>query len=537
MCLLDPSLATSVGEPGVDDELPDVSPDGMAARVDLARRTLAELAKLADVDDADRLCRDLMEDRLGVSIEQFETGEHLRYLRVIGSPVGSIRAVFDQMSKDTADDWEHIANRLDAIPQAYGGIKVALEHGISQGLFAASRQAIACADQLDAWAATNGGTRFFDRYCTGAPSGVAARLDAGSATAAAAFGELAHWLRTDYAAAAEHQPDAVGLDRYRLGVRQFLGADLDPIEAYDWAWEELNSIETEMRQVCNEILPGASIEETYEHLDATGEAMEGEEDLRQWLQDLMDDTATALHGTHFDLPDELRTIEAMIAPPGSAAAQYYSPPTADFNRPGRTWYPTLGKTRFPIWGEVSTCYHEGVPGHHLQIAQWLYEAPRTSKFQTYMYVSGNIEGWALYSERLMDELGFLRNPGERLGYLVAQQLRATRVIVDIGMHLSLPIPAGQPFHPGTKWSAELGRDFLAQHAGKDTSFMDSEWVRYLGWPAQAICYKLGERVWLAGREAAKQRAAAAGETFDLKAWHTRALAMGSTTLRLLQTEL
>jgi uncharacterized protein (DUF885 family) len=348
---------------------------------------------------------------------------------------------------------------------------------------------------------------------------------------------LAHWLRTDYSAAAQHQPDAVGLDRYRLGVRQFLGADLDPIEAYDWAWDELNSIESEMRQVCAQILPGASIEETYEHLDATGEAMEGEEDLRQWLQDLMDDTVSALHGTHFDLPEQLRTIEAMIAPPGSAAAQYYSPPTADFSRPGRTWYPTLGKTRFPIWGEVSTCYHEGVPGHHLQIAQWLYEAPHTSKFQTYMYVSGNIEGWALYSERLMDELGFLRNPGERLGYLVAQQLRATRVIVDIGMHLSLPIPGGQPFHPGTKWSAELGRDFLAQHAGKDTSFMDSEWVRYLGWPAQAICYKLGERVWLAGRQAAKQRAAAAGETFDLKAWHTRALAMGSTTLRLLQTEL
>jgi uncharacterized protein (DUF885 family) len=160
-----------------------------------------------------------------------------------------------------------------------------------------------------------------------------------------------------------------------------------------------------------------------------------------------------------------------------------------------------------------------------------------SLFQGTFFISGNGEGWALYAERLMDELGFLSDPGRRLGYLVAQQLRATRVVVDIGMHLGMPIPTGQPFHPGERFTPELGREFMGLHAGKDTGFLDSEWERYLGWPGQAICYKLGERVWLAGRDAARRRALSEGRTFDQKSWHMAALSMGSTGLDQLAAEL
>jgi uncharacterized protein (DUF885 family) len=293
----------------------------------------------------------------------------------------------------------------------------------------------------------------------------------------------------------------------------------------------------EVAEVADRIAPGADIHQALEILDTRGEAIEGSAALQAFLQDLMDSTIDALDGTHFDLAPPLRTVEAMIAPPGGAAAQYYTPPSADFSRPGRTWYPTMGKTRFPVWNEVSTCYHEGVPGHHLQLAQWVHLAPTMSLFQSTFCVSGNIEGWALYAERLMDELGFLDDPARRMGYLVAQQLRATRVVVDIGMHLSMPIPTGQDFHPGDRFSAALGREFMALHAGKDEAFLDSEWERYLGWPGQAICYKLGERVWLAGRDAARRRAEALGRRFDLKAWHMAALSMGSTGLDHLAAEL
>jgi uncharacterized protein (DUF885 family) len=170
----------------------------------------------------------------------------------------------------------------------------------------------------------------------------------------------------------------------------------------------------------------------------------------------------------------------------------------------------------------------------MQFGQWTLIADQLSRFQTSMFISGNIEGWALYAERLMEELGFLSDPGARFGFLVAQQLRATRVIVDAGMHLQLRFPPHQAFHPGEVMSPELGREFLMAHAGRDHDFLESEFLRYLGLPAQAISYKLGERVWLAGREAARRRR---GASFDLKAWHMAALNLGSLGLDDLADEL
>jgi len=217
------------------------------------------------------------------------------------------------------------------------------------------------------------------------------------------------------------------------------------------------------------------------------------------------------------------------------AAPYYTRPSLDFARPGRTWLPTLGRTRFPLWNLISTWYYEGVPGHHLQLAQWVHVAPQLSRFQTSLgSTAADTEGWALYAERLMDELGYLTAPGARLGYLDVQQLRAVRVVIDIGMHLELDIPSGQPFHPGERWTPELGREFLGANSGMDTAFADSELVRYLGIPGQAISYKLGERAWLAGRAAAERRR---GSSFDLKAWHMAALSMGSLGLDDLTAEL
>jgi uncharacterized protein (DUF885 family) len=229
----------------------------------------------------------------------------------------------------------------------------------------------------------------------------------------------------------------------------------------------------------------------------------------------------------------------MIAPPGSAAAPYYTRPSQDFSRPGRTWLPTLGRTRFPLWDLVSIWYHEGVPGHHLQLAQWAYVSAQLSTYQTSLgSVGANVEGWALYAERLMDELGYFSDPGERLGFLDAQQLRSVRVVIDIGMHLELPVPddaeGSLEAHRGQPWTPELARAFLGENSGADLAFLDSELVRYLGIPGQAISYKLGERAWLEGREAAKK---ARGADFDLKAWHMAALSQGSLGLDDLAAEL
>jgi uncharacterized protein (DUF885 family) len=291
-----------------------------------------------------------------------------------------------------------------------------------------------------------------------------------------------------------------------------------------------------MRVVAERILPGEPIRAAIDFLnDDPTRAIEGVDEFRAWNQDLIDRTIAELDGTHFDIAEPLKTCEAMIAPPGGAAAMYYTQPSEDFSRPGRTWYPTLGKTRFPLWQEVSTCYHEAVPGHHLQVAQVVYLAEKLTRFQRlFGFVSGHGEGWALYAERLMGELGYLDDPAWEMGMLAAQAMRAVRVIVDIGMHLELPIPVGEQYRPGETWTGELALPFVIERSRMPENFMRSEVDRYLGWPGQAISYKVGERVWLESRADAQRRK---GADFDLKAFHTHALDLGSMGLGLLRDEL
>jgi uncharacterized protein (DUF885 family) len=318
-------------------------------------------------------------------------------------------------------------------------------------------------------------------------------------------------------------------------VRASLGADIDLDDTYRWAWDELARIEEEMRGECARLGQSPEIAATIDWLESESDlVIEGEDNLRDWLQQLMDSTIDAMDGVHFDIPEPVKRVEAMIAPPGGAAAMYYTGPSEDFSRPGRTWYPTLGKTRFPLWGEVSIAYHEGVPGHHLQVGQVRYRRDRLDRFQRGSLVSGHAEGWALYSERLMDELGYFERPEYRLGFLRAQVMRAVRVIVDIGMHLELLLPDGQPFHPGERWTPDLGQVFVNERSRFPLDFMASEIVRYLGFPGQAISYKVGERGWLGGRAEAESRL---GPAFDLKAFHAYALDMGPMGLDQLGDEL
>ncbi len=342
-------------------------------------------------------------------------------------------------------------------------------------------------------------------------------------------------MRDVYAPAVADAPDTVGRERYARWSRYHNGTDFDLDEAYAYGWDEYHRILAEMREEADRILPGAGPWEALAHLDRHGTHIEGVEETRVWLQKLMDEAIDALDGTHFELADRVRRVESRIAPPGSAAAPYYTGPSEDFSRPGRTWLPVNGDTRFPVYDLVSTWYHEGVPGHHLQLAQWAHVADSLSRYQaTVGMVSANAEGWALYAERLMDELGFLPDAERRLGYLDAQMMRACRVIVDIGMHLGLEIPAHSPFRPGERWTPGLAQDFFQRHSSRPPAYVESEMVRYLSMPAQAIGYKLGERAWLLGRENARK---AHGAAFDAKKWHMAALSQGPLGLDDLVEEL
>ncbi|WP_416983356.1 DUF885 domain-containing protein [Streptomyces sp. T028] len=542
---LDPVTGTYLGVAESSSRLPDYSPAGQEARARLARDTLAELAEAerrpgAD-SDIERRCARLLRERLTAELAVHEAEEGLRAVGNLGMPAHHVREVFTVTPTRTAEDWAAIAERLRAVPAALAGYRESLALGLERKLYGAPRPTATFIGQLTEWSDTDGAGRgwFEDFVATGTespPDALRAELDEAARTATAAVVELRDWMRDVYAPAVEGAPDTAGRERYARWSRYYNGTDLDLDEAYAYGWAEYHRLLGEMRKEAERVLPGAATPwVALAHLDEHGKHIEGVDEVRDWLQGLMDQAIEALDGTHFELAERVRRVESRIAPAGSAAAPYYTPPSEDFSRPGRTWLPTMGQTRFPVYDLVSTWYHEGVPGHHLQLAQWAHVAADLSRYQAVVgMVSANAEGWALYAERLMDELGFLTDPEHRLGYLDAQMMRAVRVIVDIGMHLELEIPADSPFHPGERWTPELAQEFFGAHSSRPADFVESELTRYLTIPGQAIGYKLGERAWLLGREKARERR---GDAFDLRSWHMAALSQGSLGLDDLVDEL
>ncbi|MEU5252601.1 DUF885 domain-containing protein [Streptomyces longwoodensis] len=538
---LDPVTGTYLGVAESARRLPDFSPEGQEALARLARDTLARLDEAerrpgAD-SDVERRCARLLRERLTAELAVHEAEEGLRAVGNMSTPAHHVRAVFTVMPTATDEDWAAVAERLRAVPAALAGYRASLALGLERKLYGPPRPTATLVGQLTEWTDTDGSGRgWFEDFVAGGPEALRAELDEAARGATAAVAGLRDWVREVYAPAVEDAPDTVGRERYARWSRYFNGTDLDLDEAYAYGWSEYHRLLAEMEREAAKVLPGAATPwAALAHLDAHGRHIEGVDEVRDWLQGLMDEAIEKLDGTHFELAERVRRVESRIAPPGSAAAPYYTGPSEDFSRPGRTWLPTMGATRFPVYDLVSTWYHEGVPGHHLQLAQWVHVAQDLSRYQaTVGIVSANAEGWALYAERLMDELGFLTDAEQRLGYLDAQMMRALRVIVDIGMHLELPIPADSPFHPGERWTPELAEEFFGAHSSRPADFVTSELTRYLSIPGQAIGYKLGERAWLLGREKARARH---GDAFDLKAWHMAALSQGSLGLDDLVDEL
>ena len=538
LAALDPGFATSLGIPGSDHLMTDFSPAGHEARETLNRATKAKLDSLDQSSNQDRLAAGVLRNSLDMSEREFVAGEHLRTIRVLAGDVDYARSVFDLMPTSTAEQWKTIAERMSRVPEAFEGMRKSWSLGMQRNVVAPLRQVIAVADMLDGWAGSASSPGFFTELaeqCSVVDGAPLEALRSAARAASAALADTATFLRNVYAPVADPR-NGVGEERHALARRRYLGMDIDADDAYEWGLDEVRRLDAELRTCASEIMPGASLAEVRRYLDEeSSEAIEGEDNLRRWLQDLMDDAMDFLiSNDHFDIPEGIRRIEAKISPPGGAAAQYYMAPSEDLSRPGSTWYPANGRSRFPLWSEPTTAYHEGVPGHHMQIGMAIVNREKLSRFQRLEFVSGHGEGWALYAERLMEEFGFLARPEYRLGFLYAQAFRAARVVVDIGLHCEKKIPKDWPWHAGEVWNPDLALEFLSARSSSDEAFNRSEIDRYLGWPAQAISYKLGERVWLQLRDEAKARHGAA---FDLRAWHTYALDLGNLGLGLFKQEM
>jgi uncharacterized protein (DUF885 family) len=525
---LDPVGATALGVAGFDDRMPDLSPAGFAARADLDRATVTALGEAVATGERERVAKAAMLERLGLAVERYDAGDVTSELNVVASWVQAVRMIFDLMPVGGEEAQRNLAARMAAVPAAYAGLRRTYAAAARQGQVAAARQVQSCARQCAEWSAPGRGFYRGLVERTGAAGALRAELDQAAAAAAAATAEFGQFLETELLARAP-QRDAVGRARYARASRDFLGAAIDLDEAYAWGWSEFLRIEADMARLAGQIVPGGTLADAVTALDADpARRIAGRENLRAWMQEFADNAIAELNGTHFDIPEPAVRIECMIAPTSSGGI-YYTSPSEDWTRPGRMWWALPdGLEEFSTWKEVTTIYHEGVPGHHLQIAQAVFQRESLNRWQRLMGgTSGHGEGWALYAERLMEELGYLTDPGDHLGMLDAQLLRAARVVVDLGVHLELPIPAGTGWHEGETWDTGLAWEFLGSHVQMDEDMLRFELERYLGWPGQAPSYKLGERIWLQARQDARSRH---GADFSLREFHRQALALGSMGL-------
>ncbi|QYJ04371.1 DUF885 domain-containing protein [Nocardioides panacisoli] len=530
MAALDPLSATFAGIPGHDHELPDLSPDGHAAREQLQRDALADVSALTPTDDREAVARDAFRERVGLEVEMVDAGVVRSEVSVIGSAAHGLRECFDLMATETDEDWDAVEARLAGIPRALEDYRTTLREEAAAGHVVARRQYLEVAEQVKGWTGETGSAGdFFGAFVAHAPEQRRTRLQERAAAASAAFADFGRFLVADLAPQGR-ETDAVGRDHYALASRYFLGAAVDLEETYRWGWEELARLVAEQRRTAEEIKPGASIAEAVQHLDDDPANWLGVDAFRDWMQQTSDRTLAELARTHFDVPDEIRTLECCIAPTNDGGV-YYTGPTEDFSRPGQMWFSFAeGFDARTPWRELTTVFHEGVPGHHLQVGQAVAQADTLNRWQRLMcWVSGHGEGWALYAERLMDELGWFADPADRMGFLDMQAFRAARVIVDIGLHLQLRVPDPNPFgfHPGETWTPDLVAAFMRQHSSMDDGQLAFEVNRYLGWPGQAPSYKVGERIWLEARADAERRH---GADFDLRAFHRSALDLGALGL-------
>ncbi|MGB4779307.1 DUF885 domain-containing protein [Microbacterium sp.] len=535
MAELSPSLATYIGRFEHNERLDDLSPAGHAARLQAATDTLAALRAAETADDVDVVTKADLVGELELDIALHEAGAHLRDVNVIASPAQELRNVFDLMPTDTVEDWSVISTRLRAVPVAIGGYVQTLREGIIAGIVPARRQVTEVIGQIARYTSDNG---FFVTFAAdaapaeggGLPASLAKVLAAHAGAARVAYDELATFLRTELLPAAS-EADAVGRDLYQLHSRRFLGAQIDLDETYEWGLTELARMVAEQEAIANEILPGASVEEVVAFLEHDeNRKLHGTKALQEWMQATSDHAIAELGETHFDIPEPIRTLECMIAPTNEGGI-YYTGPTDDFSRPGRMWWSVPdGVDSFDTWRELTTVYHEGVPGHHLQIAQAVYNRAELNSWRRLLAgSSGHAEGWALYAERLMEQLGYLDDPADRLGMLDGQRMRAARVVLDIGVHLGKPRPDGSGV-----WDADFALEFMRRNVNMPDEFIRFEVNRYLGWPGQAPSYKVGQRIWEQIRDEAAERE---GDAFDIKRFHMRALRLGGVGLDTLRMAL
>ncbi len=520
-------LAARRGDPRIT--LPDISIEGYDERYQLRRRVLADLDALPRLDLLGRV----MHERFTADVAMDECGFNTSLLAPLFTPVHRLRMVFDDLPHETEEDWRIVLLHLRTAAEDYRHWARTLATSLERGGHIAKRQvrvvAAQCLDWIDP-----AGTNFYRALVAGFVGNeqLGKELDRAAQEVTRATAEFADFLLIDLLPKATDR-DAVGRDMYATTSRTFVGKSFDLEALYDYGWSELHRLHAEARELGLRLTGEKDLAAARDELDKLPEfRLAVGDELVGWLQSRLDDASGILFPEHFDILEKYSRLEAKMSTAASIV-MYYGMPDESGERPGRVWWAVPpGVTSVPSWRQISTVFHEGLPGHHLQFTtamgtEGLHPWQRT-ECSSHAYS----EGWAHYAERTSIELGLLRHDAEHLDVIDAQLWRVARIVIDLGLHLELPIPRGNGFIDAERWTPAIGTALLAQVAGVDRAMAASEVDRYLGWPGQALVFKVGSDSWASAREAERARL---GSAFDLKEFHMSGLRYGPMGLETFES--
>ncbi len=437
-----------------------------------------------------------------------------------------ISTLIDTMKTDSVTDWQNILSRLDKFDLAFVQYSQRLYQGVTSNYKIARRQIMAVISQTQDLI-----TSFGKELIAKVPQQFNKELiDKINNAKLKTLTNFLLFLQTKYLPLATDN-DAVGHDRYVHYAKSYLGKDIDLLQTYNDGFANILTLQEEIKRVSHEINPNLDLI-SVRQLAENNETAPNITEFIKLMQNVQNDAIQKLE-PYFNIPPEAKIIEIKESP-FDRLNTYYYPPTDNFTRRGIIFYKKEANKPIPIMNEISTAYHEGFPGHHLQLSIQVANKDKLSDISRLMTnYSGYPEGWALYVEYFMYEMNFYSKPEYVLGMLYNSMMRACRIVIDIGLHLELKIPDNFYFNSGKKWNYDLGVNMLTSIAGLSVNYAKAEMTRYCGIPGQAISYKIGEQIIRNLREKYMNNVPNA----KLKDFHQLILSKGCQPLRKLETDI
>jgi uncharacterized protein (DUF885 family) len=530
-----PEWATMLGENRYNDRLSDNSPEFF--RSDLEQRR-GFLARFEAVDPAgfsrqDTLSRELIIRKLRQEIE----GAQFKHWEMPVNQMGGLHLELPDMIVitpfNTVADYDNYLARLHQMPHAFDQVTANMRQGMNDGLMPPRYLLEKVAAEADDIASKTGENSPFAKPVKEFPSSISSaeqkRLRDAVLAAIAdqivpSYQHFAAFVRNDYAPHGRTAPGIWSLPdgaaRYRFAIRRITTTDMTPEEIHALGLKQINEIEAEMLALAHK-LGFKDLASLNEHIknDRRFYATSG--------QQVLDLYANYARGMEPELPklfdhlpkSKLTAIPMEASRSKNAVPADYSSGTPDGSRPGHINVNEWDPEHRLVLNIEAIAYHEGIPGHHLQLslAQEMQDLPAFRRQADY---TAFVEGWALYAERLGKEVGHYQDPYSDYGRLENEMWRAIRLIIDTGVHEK-------------HWSREQMVEYFHRYTAMDEPNIQSEVDRYIAWPGQALAYKLGQLEILKLRDEARRKL---GDKFDIRAFHDEVLGNGALPLDVLDLE-